>query len=329
MCSAARTLLVAWAVALPGWLTIAMAGTGPGTDAAAGGPILSQKPVGADELGFDEIVFVKRKPYSSDHYYTDINNGTSGDRFVPENGIYVYNLRTRAERPVVTAANMPGGKGFIGKISLSFDAKKVLFDFRENPGAGFRIWEVGTDGTGLRQVSFPPKDEAEKVERWRRGWHTDDIHPCYLPDGGICFTSSRCRHGVLCDQGDTLSVNTLYRMNADGSGQGKFGLFADVDGSQPDWSRATNKIVFVRGNSAKGDIWVMDGGSPFPLLTAKKLTENIDNNGNPAWSPDGRQIAYVCDAHSNLDIYIMNADGSNTRRLTYDKSAEGYPAWRP
>ena len=72
---------------------------------------------------------------------------------------------------------MPGGKGFIGKISLSFDAKKVLFDFRENPDAGFRIWEVGIDGTGLRQVSFPPADEAEKVARWHPGWHTDDIHP--------------------------------------------------------------------------------------------------------------------------------------------------------
>jgi hypothetical protein len=43
----------------------------------------------------EEILFVKRKPYSSDHYYTDINNGTSPDRFVPENGIYSYNLRTQ------------------------------------------------------------------------------------------------------------------------------------------------------------------------------------------------------------------------------------------
>ena len=32
----------------------------------------SQTPVDPDQLGFDEIVFVKRKPYSSDHYYTDI-----------------------------------------------------------------------------------------------------------------------------------------------------------------------------------------------------------------------------------------------------------------
>jgi len=47
-----------------------------------------------NNLGFDELVFVKRKPYSSDHNYSVVNNGTSADRFLAENGIYVYNLRT-------------------------------------------------------------------------------------------------------------------------------------------------------------------------------------------------------------------------------------------
>ena len=227
MYGASRVLLAGWALALSGWLTIVMAGTSPGTNGAgdtgkvagvaASGAVLSQTPVSPDELGFEEIVFVKRKPYSSDHYYTDINNGTSPDRFVPDNGICIYNLRTRSERPVVTAAGMPGGKGFIGKTSLSFDARKVVFDFRQDPGSGFRIWEVCTDGTGLRQVSFPPKDEAEKVARWARGWHTDDVHPCYLPDGKIIFSSTRSEHTVLCGGSSHLVAPTLHRMDPDGT----------------------------------------------------------------------------------------------------------------
>ncbi|MHC4520347.1 MAG: TolB family protein, partial [Planctomycetota bacterium] len=173
--------------------------------------------VSCDEAGFDEIVFVKRKPYSSDHYYTDINNGTSNDRFLAENGIYVYNLRTQQERTVVDASRMPGGKGFIGKISLSFDARKIVFDFRENPRSGFRIWEVNTDGTGLRQVSLPPADEKEKVARWGKAWHTDDIHPCYLPDGDIIFSSTRCEHTILCGGSAALVAPVLHRMDADGT----------------------------------------------------------------------------------------------------------------
>lgn len=170
-----------------------------------------------EQLGFEEIVFVKRMPYSSNHYYTDIDNGTSGDRFVPDNGIYIYNLNTNKQRAVITAAMMPGGKGFIGKISLSYEAKKILFDFRENAGSGFRIWEINTDGTGLRQISFAPKDEQEKAKRWRKGWHTDDIHPAYLPDEKIIFSSTRCEHTVLCGGSSALVVPTLHRMDADGT----------------------------------------------------------------------------------------------------------------
>ncbi len=205
------------------WLAITGAVTGREPPAAATGgglialPATDLTPVDAAELGCEEIAFVKRKPYSSDHYYTDINNGTSPDRFLPENGIYIYNVRTGVERPVVTGADLPGGKAFIGKLGLSFDATKILFDCRPHPGSGFRIWEVNTDGTGLRQISFAPEDEAEKVARWSAGWHTDDIHPCYLPDGRIVFSSTRCEHTVLCGGSSHLVAPGLHRMEADGS----------------------------------------------------------------------------------------------------------------
>ncbi len=222
-----RAVVVVWTMAVLLLAPIVTIGGIPWlTDAANAGEVVglptivpdsSRAAIDPDELGFDEIIFVKRKPYSSDHYYTDINNGTSPDRFLPDNGIYIYNLRTQVERPVVTAAGMPGGKGFIGKISLSFDAKKVIFDFRQDPGSGFRIWEVNTDGTGLRQVSFPAEDEAEKAARWRNGWHTDDIHPCYLPDGKIIFSSTRCEHTVLCGGSAALVAPGLHRMDADGT----------------------------------------------------------------------------------------------------------------
>ena len=222
-----RTRIAVSVLALLGLVTVAGIGTAPEVTGAAGAaeaarlPVIdaaaAPAPIDPKELGFEEIVFVKRKPYSSDHYYTDINNGTSPDRFLPENGIYVYNLRTRSERAVVTAAQMPGGKGFLGKISLSFDARKVVFDFRETPGSGFRIWEVNTDGTGLRQVLPPPKDEAAKVARWGRPWHTDDIHPNYLADGKIIFSSTRCEHTVLCGGSASLVAPVLHRMDPDGT----------------------------------------------------------------------------------------------------------------
>lgn len=174
-------------------------------------------PDNTDKFTFDEIIFIKRMPYSSNHYYTVINNGTSSNRFKAENGIYIYNMRTKQERPVITAAEIPGsGKGVIGNFTLSFDAQKVIFDYRQSTGAAFRIWECNIDGSGLRQITFDAPDEKEKALRYgNKYWQTDDIHPCYLPDGDIMFSSSRCEHIILCVSNGSLVTAVLHRMNPD------------------------------------------------------------------------------------------------------------------
>ena len=51
--------------------------------------------------------------------------------------------------------------------------------------------------------------------------------------------------------------------------------------------------------------------------------------GPPAWSPDGRKIAFVSDRDGNGEIYVMNADGSAQRKLTRNAAPDGGPAWSP
>jgi TolB protein len=51
---------------------------------------------------------------------------------------------------------------------------------------------------------------------------------------------------------------------------------------------------------------------------------------DPAWSPDGRRIAFRCMiATSNFDVCVINRDGTGLVRLTSDAIDEGHPAWRP
>jgi Tol biopolymer transport system component len=60
----------------------------------------------------------------------------------------------------------------------------------------------------------------------------------------------------------------------------------------------------------------------------RNLTRSPDvNEWGPAWSPDGRQIAYSSDENGVPQIFVMDADGSNARRLS-DIWGE-YPAWSP
>jgi TolB protein len=74
------------------------------------------------------------------------------------------------------------------------------------------------------------------------------------------------------------------------------------------------------------DLFLIDSESGDMQL----LTDNTALDERPTWSPDGRQIAFTSDRDGgDIHIYIMNADGSNVRRLTFAAGRNTDPAWRP
>ena len=164
--------------------------------------------------GVEQILFVKRYTFQSTHYYTDYIDGCQHFG----SNLCLLSLVDGSVTELVPQL----AHGIVGRCDLSYDGKRVLFDWKEKIGAGFRIWEVGIDGTGLRQITFPPGDEQERIDKYRLAreavylHHTDDMHPCYLPDGGIAFVSTRCQYSILCDGADKLTSTVLYRMDADG-----------------------------------------------------------------------------------------------------------------
>ena len=173
--------------------------------------------VEANPLMPEKLLFVKRYTYSPGWYYAEFMRAS---RF--GGNLCILSLADGNVRELVP--ELAGG--IFDRFDLSFDGRRVLFAYKAKPGKGFRLYEVGIDGDGLRQLTTDPPDEEQRVAKyWHPRYkpsgvyrhHTDDFHPCYLPDGGICFASTRCERGVLCDQSDTLTVNLLYRM--DGAGR--------------------------------------------------------------------------------------------------------------
>ncbi len=163
-------------------------------------------------LDFDEIVFVRRLTYDSNHYYTEYINSS----WKPGGNLCVLNLRTGAVREL--CPSLKGG--VFERFDLSFDARRIVFAWKGAHQEGYRIYEVGVDGSSLRQLTFPQDNEKWLVEQYRARPHyhhgTDDMHPCYLADGGIAFISTRCQYGILCDGPDDFTTTVLYRMDADG-----------------------------------------------------------------------------------------------------------------
>jgi len=79
---------------------------------------------------------------------------------------------------------------------------------------------------------------------------------------------------------------------------------------------------------ARGDIWTAPAKNGVP----RNLTRsNGSNERYPAWSPDGRWIAYFSDASGEYELYITQSDGrGETRRLTQDGKLFRYnPVWSP
>ena len=59
------------------------------------------------------------------------------------------------------------------------------------------------------------------------------------------------------------------------------------------------------------------------------LTNHPAGDLSPAWSPDGKQIAFSSNRDGNREVYVMNANGTNPINLTNHPAADSEPDWSP
>jgi TolB protein len=63
--------------------------------------------------------------------------------------------------------------------------------------------------------------------------------------------------------------------------------------------------------------------------TLETPTRGIGQNWLPAFSPDGTRVAFTSNRDGNPEIYVMNRDGSDVRRLTDNPAIDSTPTWSP
>jgi Tol biopolymer transport system component len=248
---------------------------------------------------------------------------------------------TRAQ---ITATSPRGGEALSGRFA--FDARGS-------------IWVMNADGSGARQlthggIDFDPSwspDGTRLVFRTNRGHYGPDPqgvgtegifivntdgsgeHQLYPPDantpGGLFPDWSPVDNTIVLSivRGDGKEVLAL--LQADGTGLTDFGVMGEAAAWSPD---GQNTLYDAHPGDGNWQLWVMKrDGTQQTQLTDTRARRPGGQGGNQGgvWSPDGTQIAFASDRDGDLEVYVMNADGSQQRRLFTRPGQQAPEAWLP
>ena len=97
------------------------------------------------------------------------------------------------------------------------------------------------------------------------------------------------------------------------------------------------EIALTVNRTGWSEIWLMgaDGSDRRRLTELEPAQNDAAGSSSPAWSPDGTQIAFAAQIGTLAEdprlseIYVMDADGTDRRRLTTNDDADGTPSWSP
>ncbi|MGE5610849.1 MAG: TolB family protein [Bacillota bacterium] len=176
------------------------------------------------------------------------------------------------------------------------------------PLAGYKFLttSVRTGDTEVFEVD-PDSGDARNITR---SPGSEDRYPCWSPDGKqIAFTSNRD------------GTYNLFVCNADGSAVRQLTHEkAPSVAYMPSW--VGGRIVFGLHRDKPEMASIRPDGTDLRLLGA---------GHDPCLSPDGIRIAYTGEVPGGVSVFVMNADGSDKRRIVKDANPWGaiFPAWSP
>lgn len=194
--------------------------------------------------GVPPLVFVSRQPLPVDDAY---GGGRGVPGFGPRDRARAAGGRLMARRADGRVAPLLEDGAFfdVSDPSVSWDGRRIVFAGLATRRGSWRIWTVGADGRGLVQVTRDDRPPLALASfdglRWDAARY-DDLDPCWLPDGRICFASTR--YPQVAERGGG-PVTNLFVVDAVGGTPGR--ITTERNGAEePAVDPATGRIVYTR-----------------------------------------------------------------------------------
>ncbi len=298
-------------------------GLPPSTEQAAGAPaaaILAQSAPPAASLSFVALNGQRADIVASGSGATQTQLTTSGalndaPAWSPSGRMIAYSSARDGSVDIFVAAadgsgaaNLTRNAAWDDYPSWSPDGKMIAFSSnREGP---FHIYIMNTDGSNVRRLT--------DGDDW-------DTTPAWSPDGKqIAFASDR------------VGTFQIYTIAVDGGNRKQLTNHPNFN-AFPAWSPDGTRIVYQSYQDesfAQGDDSVQDRDYEIMVMpasggAAKRITDNQAADIHPAWSPDGKRIAFASDRSGSYQIYTMNVDGSSVSVVSSGPGAYVAPAWLP
>jgi TolB protein len=117
----------------------------------------------------------------------------------------------------------------------------------------------------------------------------------------------------------------VYLFNIDSGQQEILGDFPGMTFA-PRFSPDGNKVIMSLAVDGNTDIYTLD----LRTRQAVRLTDHPAIDTSPCYSPDGTRIVFNSDRGGSQQLYVMNADGSDVKRISFGAGARyGTPVWSP
>lgn len=186
-------------------------------------------------------------------------------------------------------------KGVGANFLPVFSPDGTRIAFMSNRDGNSEIYVMNRDGSNVRRLTNNPEI---------------DVTPTWSPTGTqIAFTSQR------------TGTPQIWVIGVDGTGLKRISFETNAD--RATWSPAPrNEIAFTAQTGPGYDIKVLD----IAQGATRQITFGEGSNESPAWSPNGRHLAFVSTRAGKSQIFTVDYDGKNVRQLTRDGNNK-MPNW--